>query len=42
VKFQKGKEDENKTYEGAALEVYQYKEYMFAPQALGILLSHYL
>ncbi len=42
VKFQKTREYDNKTYEEAASEVYQNKEYMFGLYLPGILLSHYL
>jgi 2-polyprenyl-3-methyl-5-hydroxy-6-metoxy-1,4-benzoquinol methylase len=42
VKFQKTQEYENKTYNEAASEVYQNKEYMFDLYLPGILLSHYL
>ena len=42
VKFNKTKEYEYKTYEEAANEVYQNKDYMFGLYLPGILISHYL
>lgn len=41
-RFNKTRCYENKTYEQAALEVYQNRDYMFSLYLPGILLSHYL
>jgi len=42
IKFQKTKEYDNKSYDEAAAEVYQDRNYMFGLYLPGILLSHFL
>ena len=42
VKFNKTLEYDNKSYDEAASEVYQSRDYMFGLYLPGILISHYL